>query len=68
MFGFGVLNASMLFESPRTKKAVQFEYINPARFLALVPRKQPTTRRNGGVWHVFKPEPLVKAIELAKKE
>lgn len=62
----GVLNASMLWKA-QEQKAVTFEYIN-LRDFGLGPRKQvDDTPYGGGDGMVLKPEPIVAAIEHAKK-
>lgn len=62
----GVLNASMLWKA-QEQKAVQFEYVN-LRDFGLGPRKQvDDTPYGGGDGMVLKPEPVVAAIEHAKK-
>ena len=62
----GVLNSSMLFKA-QDKKLVTFEHIN-LRDFGLGPRKQvDDTPYGGGDGMVFMVEPLVKAIESAKK-
>lgn len=62
----GVLNASMLWKAQQ-QKAVEFEYIN-LRDFGLGPRKQvDDTPYGGGDGMLLKPEPLVAAIEHAKK-
>lgn len=62
----GVLNASMLYKA-QDIKAVEFEYIN-LRDFGLGPRKQvDDTPYGGGDGMLLKPEPLVAAIEHAKK-
>jgi tRNA (guanine37-N1)-methyltransferase len=62
----GVLNASMLWKA-QDRKIVEFSYIN-LRDFGLGPRKQvDDTPYGGGDGMLLKPEPLVAAIELAKK-
>jgi len=62
----GVLNASMLWKA-QEQGAVEFEYIN-LRSYGLGPRKQvDDTPYGGGDGMLLKPEPLVAAIETAKK-
>lgn len=62
----GVLNASMLWKA-QEQKAVQFEYVNLREF-GLGPRRQvDDTPYGGGDGMLLKPEPLVAAIEHAKK-
>lgn len=62
----GVLNNSMLWKA-QEQKAVQFEFIN-LRDFGIGPRKQvDDTPYGGGDGMLLKPEPLVAAIELAKK-
>lgn len=66
MFG-GVLNASMLWKA-QDKKIVEFEFIN-LRDFGLGPRSQvDDTPYGGGDGMLLKPEPLVAAIEHAKKK
>jgi tRNA (guanine37-N1)-methyltransferase len=63
----GVLNASMLWKA-QEQKAVEFEYIN-LRDFGLGPRRQvDDTPYGGGDGMLLKPEPLVAAIEHAKKQ
>lgn len=63
----GVLNASMLWKA-QEQKAVEFEYVN-LRDFGLGPRKQvDDTPYGGGDGMLLKPEPLVAAIEHAKKQ
>ena len=62
----GVLNASMLYKA-QSKKIVEFEYIN-LRDYGLGPhRRVDDTPYGGGDGMLMKPEPLVSAIEQAKK-
>ncbi len=62
----GVLNSSMLFKA-QDKEIVDISYIN-LRDFGLGPRKQvDDTPYGGGNGMLFKPEPIVTAIELAKK-
>lgn len=62
----GVFNASMLWKA-QDQKAVEFSYIN-LRDFGLGPRHQvDDTPYGGGDGMLLKPEPLVAAIELAKK-
>jgi tRNA (guanine37-N1)-methyltransferase len=62
----GVLNTSMLFKS-QDKKIVEFSHVNLREF-GLGPRKQvDDTPYGGGDGMLLKPEPLVAAIEQAKK-
>ena len=62
----GVLNASMLWKA-QDKKIVEFHYIN-LRDFGLGPRRQvDDTPYGGGDGMLLKPEPLVVAIEAAKK-
>jgi tRNA (guanine37-N1)-methyltransferase len=62
----GVLNNSMLWKA-QDRGIVQYEYIN-LRDYGLGPRKQvDDTPYGGGDGMLFKPEPLVAAIEQAKK-
>ena len=62
----GVFNASMLWKA-QEQKAVEFEYIN-LRDFGLGPRRQvDDTPYGGGDGMLLKPEPLVAAIEHAKK-
>jgi len=62
----GVLNASMLWKA-QDRQIVQFEYIN-LRDFGLGPRKQvDDTPYGGGDGMLLKPEPLVAAIEQAKR-
>lgn len=62
----GVLNASMLWKA-QEQNAVEFSYIN-LRDFGLGPRKQvDDTPYGGGDGMLLKPEPLVAAIEQAKK-
>lgn len=62
----GVLNASMLWKA-QEQKAVQYEFIN-LRDFGLGPRRQvDDTPYGGGDGMLLKPEPLVAAIEHAKK-
>jgi len=62
----GVLDASMLWKA-QDRGAVEFLYIN-LRDFGLGPRKQvDDTPYGGGDGMLLKPEPLVAAIELAKK-
>lgn len=62
----GVLNNSMLWKA-QDKHIVTYEYIN-LRDFGLGPRKQvDDTPYGGGDGMLLKPEPLVAAIELAKK-
>lgn len=63
----GVLNASMLHKA-QTIGAVEFEYIN-LRDFGIGPRKQvDDTPYGGGDGMVFRPEPVVAAIDFAKKK
>ncbi|MEO5628015.1 MAG: tRNA (guanosine(37)-N1)-methyltransferase TrmD [Candidatus Saccharimonadales bacterium] len=63
----GVLNASMLWKA-QEQGAVTFEYVN-LRDYGIGPRKQvDDTPYGGGDGMVLKPEPLVAAIEHAKKQ
>ncbi len=63
----GVLNASMLWKA-QEQGAVTFEHVN-LRDFGLGPRKQvDDTPYGGGDGMVLKPEPLVAAIEHAKKQ
>ena len=65
MFG-GVLNSSVLWKA-QDKGAVVFEFVN-LRDFGLGPRKQvDDTPYGGGDGMLLKPEPLVAAIEQAKK-
>lgn len=62
----GVFNSSMLWKA-QEQGAVQFEFIN-LRDFGIGPRKQvDDTPYGGGDGMLLKPEPLVAAIELAKK-
>ncbi len=62
----GVQNASMMWKA-QEQGAVQFEYIN-LRDFGLGPRKQvDDTPYGGGDGMLLKPEPLIAAIEYAKK-
>lgn len=62
----GVLNNSMLWKA-QEQGAVTFEYIN-LRDFGLGPRKQvDDTPYGGGDGMLLKPEPLIAAIELAKR-
>ena len=62
----GVLNNSMLWKA-QEQGAVEFEFIN-LRDFGLGPRKQvDDTPYGGGDGMLLKPEPLVRAIELAKQ-
>ncbi|MDB5169130.1 MAG: tRNA ((1)-)-methyltransferase [Candidatus Saccharibacteria bacterium] len=62
----GVLNASMLWKA-QEQGAVQFEFID-LRDFGIGPRKQvDDTPYGGGDGMLLKPEPLVAAIEQAKK-
>jgi len=62
----GVLNTSMLLKAQQAK-AVEFSYIDLREF-GLGPRKQvDDTPYGGGDGMLLKPEPVVAAIELAKK-
>jgi len=62
----GVVNASMLWKA-QEQKAVEFSYIN-LRDFGLGPRRQvDDTPYGGGDGMLLKPEPLVAAIEQAKK-
>lgn len=62
----GVLNASMLWKA-QEKQAVTFEFVN-LRDFGLGPRKQvDDTPYGGGDGMLLKPEPVVAAIEQAKK-
>ena len=61
-----VLNTSMLLKAQQTK-AVNFSYIN-LRDFGLGPRKQvDDTPYGGGDGMLLKPEPIIQAIEMAKK-
>jgi tRNA (guanine37-N1)-methyltransferase len=63
----GVLNASMLWKA-QDRELVTFSYIN-LRDFGLGPRKQvDDTPYGGGDGMLLKPEPLVAAIELAKRQ
>ncbi|MEI7683251.1 MAG: tRNA (guanosine(37)-N1)-methyltransferase TrmD [Candidatus Saccharibacteria bacterium] len=63
----GVLNASMLWKA-QEQKAVQFEYIN-LRDFGIGPRHRvDDTPYGGGDGMLLMPEPLVAAIEHAKKQ
>jgi len=63
----GVLNASMLWKA-QDKKLVEVSYIN-LRDFGLGPRKQvDDTPYGGGDGMLLKPEPVVAAIEQAKKD
>lgn len=63
----GVLNASMLHKAQEIG-AVEFEYIN-LRDFGIGPRKQvDDTPYGGGDGMVFRPEPVVEAIESVKKK
>lgn len=65
MFG-GVLNTSMLWKA-QDQGAVTFDYINLRNF-GLGPRKQvDDTPYGGGDGMLLKPEPLIAAIEYARK-
>ncbi len=62
----GVLNNSMLWKA-QDRKAVEFSFVN-LRDFGLGPRKQvDDTPYGGGDGMLLKPEPVVAAIELAKK-
>jgi tRNA (guanine37-N1)-methyltransferase len=63
----GVLNASMLWKA-QEQQAVEFSYIN-LRDFGIGPRKQvDDTLYGGGDGMLLKPEPVVAAIEYAKKQ
>lgn len=63
----GVLNSSMLWKA-QEQGAVEFSYVNLREF-GLGPRKQvDDTPYGGGDGMVLKPEPVVAAIEFAKKQ